>query len=111
MSPSYSVPLAMEGGPKNGPVPVKVNSDAPVAAETTAMLLPSPDGDDAAGRAGHAAEHEAVGEAVAPDERAGRRIQCVQGAGAALAADRGGVAADVERGAVERRRTQRHRFR
>src|SRR5262245_6804593 len=42
MSPSYRVPLAMEGGPKNGPVPVKVNADAPVAAETTAMLLPSP---------------------------------------------------------------------
>src|SRR5271157_6647280 len=42
MSPSYSVPLTMEGTPQNGPVPVKVNSDAPVAAEKTAMLLPSP---------------------------------------------------------------------
>src|SRR5215831_10043883 len=42
MSPSYSLPPATEGGPKNGPTPVKVNSDAPVAAETTAMLLPSP---------------------------------------------------------------------
>src|SRR5215471_4105750 len=42
MSPSYSVSLAMEGGPQNGPAPVKVNSDAPVAAERTAMFLPSP---------------------------------------------------------------------
>jgi hypothetical protein len=42
MSPSYSVPPAMEGGPQNGPVPVYVNSDFPVAAERTAMLLPSP---------------------------------------------------------------------
>src|SRR5689334_10999961 len=42
MSPSYSVAFEMEGGPKNGPVPLKVNSDAPVAAAKTAMLLPSP---------------------------------------------------------------------
>src|SRR5215468_3336744 len=42
MSPSYKVPLAMEGGPKNVPWPVKVNTDFPVAADSTAMLLPSP---------------------------------------------------------------------
>src|SRR5215468_2380107 len=42
MSPSYSVPPATEAGPQNGPVPVKVNSDAPVAAETTWIALPSP---------------------------------------------------------------------
>src|SRR5215510_11846986 len=42
MSPSYRVPLATDGGPKNGPSPVKVNTDFPVAAERTAMLLPSP---------------------------------------------------------------------
>src|SRR5262252_1544319 len=42
MSPSYSVPPTMEGGPQNGPAAGKVNSDAPVAAERTAMLLPSP---------------------------------------------------------------------
>src|SRR6185295_9710646 len=42
MSPSYRVPPATEGGPKNGPVPVKVATVAPVAAETIATWLPSP---------------------------------------------------------------------
>ena len=42
MSPSYRLPPATEGGPQNGPAPVYVNTDAPLAAETSAMLLPSP---------------------------------------------------------------------
>src|ERR1700760_845078 len=42
MSPSYRLLPTTEGGPQNGPVSVKVNNDLPVAAETTAMVLPSP---------------------------------------------------------------------
>src|SRR6476660_3333980 len=42
MSPSYSVLPTMEGGPQNGPVPVKVYRDAPLVVERTAIWLPSP---------------------------------------------------------------------
>src|SRR5215472_15990005 len=42
MSPSYSVLPTMEGGPQNGPVPVKVYRDAPFVVERTAIWLPSP---------------------------------------------------------------------
>ena len=99
MSPSYSVPLAMEGGPQNGPVPVKVNSDAPVAAERTAMLLPSPTATTPPEVPVTPPSTNAVGEAVLPDEGAGRRIQGVQGTGARAR----GITADVQRRAVERR--------
>ena len=82
MSPSYRVPPATEGGPQNWPVPVKVATVAPVAAETIAMLTAFAHGDHAAGGDGHSADHEAaVGEAVLPDEGTGRRIQGVDGTG------------------------------
>src|ERR1700759_1010786 len=42
MSPSYRVPPATEGGPPNEPVSVWGATDARVAAETIAMLPPSP---------------------------------------------------------------------
>ena len=100
MSPSYSVPSAMEEGPQNGPMPVKVNSDAPVAAERTAMLLPSPTATTPPEVTVTAPIHEAaVCEAVLPDEGAGRRIQRIHGTGTAARV----ITADVQRRAVERR--------